>query len=112
MKKINLLCISILAIFTLIFPGCKKKGTSTPTCVISKLIHTGTSADTTYYSYNNDKKVIAAVSGPNTNVYTYYSHSIVRNSTYSGLLSRDSIILGGNGLVSERYEYDNTNTLT
>ncbi|MDB5225960.1 MAG: hypothetical protein JWN78_153 [Bacteroidota bacterium] len=96
--------------------SCKKKSSTTPavTYLLKSFIHEKAGVkDTTVYSFNNDGKVIAAVMGTSNVIYTYSGHTINRTRTQPPFTpSRDSIIIGSNGYISEDYLFHDDGTIS
>ena len=116
MKKIfKTICLLSLACIMIGITSCKKKSSaSAVTYLLKSFIHENAGVkDTTVYSYNNDGKVIAAVMGTSNVVYTYSGHTINRTLSHPpNTPSRDSIIIGANGFISEDYLFYDDGTIS
>ncbi len=111
-KLIKYLTFSVVLSGILFSTSCKKDST-TPDCQLISLISESSGiSDTTLYSYNNDRKILSAVNGPNHVVYSYFGQTAIRLSTYGSSTGRDSIIYGSNSLIKEIYQFNPSGNLT
>ncbi|MCB0508723.1 MAG: hypothetical protein KDD21_10535 [Bacteroidetes bacterium] len=110
-KSTFILSLFISIVCALIISSCKKD--KTPECRILSVITNSTfSNDTTYFSYDSQGRVIAAVSNSGSNItYSYFGNSANRITTSSGFSYRDSLVFENGNLLKEVYSYSNTGVL-
>ncbi len=112
MKKYALKSSLILVLFTCVLSIVSCKKNSQNECLLKVMYASGSfGADTSFFSYNTEKKIIAATTSSSSNTYIYSGNNYVRKNTSGLFESRDSIIIQKDNLIREIYSFNTANVL-